>query len=155
MKAYPVELRERVVEAIERKEGTWAATAARFRVSVGFVGKLLRQRRETGSIEPRRGWTGSKPALDERAVGRLRAAVAARPGATLDELRRRARLSCGRTTVFRYLTRLGYSRKKSRSGRPSGTGRTCGSPAGGTSARSAASTRSGWCSSTRPASART
>ena len=124
MKAYPVELRERVVAAVDRGEGSWAATAARFRVSVGFVGKLLRQRRRTGSIEPRRGWTGSPPALDERALGRLRTAVLADPAATLDELRRRARLSCSRPTVFRYLKRLGFSRKKSRWSLRNATART-------------------------------
>ena len=124
MRAYPVELRERVVAAIDGKEGTWAATAARFRVSVGFINKLLRQRRETGSIKPRRGWTGSKPALDEPALERLRNAVSADSDATLDELRRRARLSCSRPTVHRYLKRLGFSRKKSRSGRASGTAKT-------------------------------
>src|SRR5688572_29647084 len=83
MRAYPAELRERVVAAIDQGEGTRAVTAARFRVSVAFVGKLLRQRRETGSIELRRAWTGSRPAVDERAVERLRKAVAQRPDAIL------------------------------------------------------------------------
>ena len=114
MRAYSAELREPIVDAIDRKEGTWAATAARFRVSVGFVSKLLRQRRRTGSIEPRKGWTGSPPALDGSAVERLRAAVDERPESTLDELRRKARLACSLPTVCRYLRRLGYSRKKSR-----------------------------------------
>ena len=123
MRAYPLELRERVAGAIDAGQ-TWAATAARFRVSAAFVGKLLKQRRETGSIEPRRGWTGSKPAVDERGLGRLRAAVAGRPDATLAELRRKARLSCSLPTVCRRLRALGLTRKKSRSGRASGTGRT-------------------------------
>jgi len=123
MRAYPLELRERVTEAIDAGQ-TWAATAARFRVSAAFVGKLLRQRRETGSIEPRRGWTGSRPAVDEKGLRRLRAAVAGRPDATLAELRRKARLACSRPTVFRYLRRLGLTRKKSRSGPASGTART-------------------------------
>jgi transposase len=123
MKAYPLELRERVTEAIDAGQ-TWAATAARFRVSAASAGKLLRQRRETGSIEPRRGWVGSKPALDGRPVERLRKAVRGRPDATLEELRRKARLTCSRPTVFRHLRRLGLTRKKSRSGRPSGTART-------------------------------
>lgn len=123
MRAYPVELRARVAEAVDGGQ-TWAAAAERFRVSVAFVGKLLRQRRKTGSIEPRRGWVGSRPALDERAVERLRKAVRERPDATLDELRRKARLACSRPTVFRYLRRLGLTRKKSRSGRPSGTATT-------------------------------
>ena len=123
MKAYPVELRARVAEAVDGGQ-SWTAAAARFRVSVAFVGKLLRQRRETGSIEPRRGWVGSKPALDDQALERLRKAVREDSDATLDELSRRARLACSRPTVCRYLKRLGYSRKKSRSGRPSGTART-------------------------------
>ena len=122
MRAYPVELRARVAEAVDGGQ-SWAATAERFRVSVAFVGKLLRQRRETGSIEPRRGWTGSPPALDGPAVERLRAAVDERPESTLDELRRKARLACSRPTVFRYLRRLGYSRRKSRWWRPSGAAR--------------------------------
>lgn len=122
MKAYPVELRERVTEAVDGG-ASWKATAERFRVSVAFVGKLLKQRRETGSIEPRRGWTGSKPALDVRAIERLRKAVTDRPDATLDELRRKARLSCSLPTVFRYLRRLGVSRKKSRSRRANATAR--------------------------------
>ena len=133
MKAYPVELRARVAEAVDGGQ-SWKAAAARFRVSVAFVGKLLRQRRETGSIEPRRGWVGSKPALDGRAVERLRKAVREDSDATLDELRRKARLSCSRPTVFRYLKRLGLSRKKSRSGRANGTGAT----GGGRGGRSAA-----------------
>lgn len=123
MKAYPLELRSRVAEAVDAGQ-SWRAAAARFRVSVGFINKLLRQRRQTGSIEPRRGWTGSKPAVDGNGLERLRQAVAARPDATLDELRQRARLTCSRPTVFRYLRRLGYSRKKSRSGRASATART-------------------------------
>ena len=123
MKAYPVELRSRVAEAVDAGQ-SWRAVAERFRVSVAFVGKLLRQRRQTGSIEPRRGWTGAKPAVDEKGLERLRQAIAARPDATLDELRRKARLTCSRPTVFRYVRRLGYSRKKSRSGRANGTART-------------------------------
>src|SRR5689334_3433476 len=112
MRACPSELRERVAEAVDAGQ-TWAATAARLRVGTAFVGKLPRQRRETGSIGPRRGRTGSEPAVDARAVERLRKAVAGRPDAALDELRRKARLSCSRPTVFRHLRRLGLSRKKS------------------------------------------
>lgn len=130
MKAYSMDLRERVVAAVDRKEGTWDAIAARLRVSRAWVGKLLRQRRRTGSIAPRPRHTGRPPALDAKGLGRLRAAVDADPDATPQELRRAARVTCSPSTVRRALGRMGYTRKKSRSARPSRTGPKSPRPAG-------------------------
>jgi transposase len=101
MKTYSLDLRERVVAAVDRKEGAWAAIAARFRVSRAWVGKLLSQRRRTGSIAPRPRHASSPPALDAAALRRLRAAVGAAPDATPQELRAAARLPCGPSTVRR------------------------------------------------------
>lgn len=122
MKAYSMDLRERVVAAIDRKEGTWDAIAARFRVSRAWVGKLLGQRRRTGSIAPRPRHTGRPPALDANGLDRLRAAVDADPDGTPEELRRAARVTCSPSTVRRAIGRMGYTRKKSRSAPPSRTG---------------------------------
>jgi hypothetical protein len=90
MKTYSLDLRERVVAAVDRKEGAWAAIAARFRVSRAWVGKLLSPRHAS-----------SPPALDAAALRRLRAAVGAAPDATPQELRAAARLPCGPSTVRR------------------------------------------------------
>jgi transposase len=122
MKTYSMDLRERVVAAVDRKEGTWDAIAARFRVSRAWIGKLLGQRRRNGSIAPRPRHTGRPPALDANGLDRLRAAIDADPDATPEELRRAARVTCSPSTVRRALGRMGYTRKKSRSAPPSRTG---------------------------------
>jgi len=121
MKAYSNDLRKRVADACDAREGTRAQIAARFSVSVAWVRRLLQRRRETGSLEPRPHGGGRPPALDAAADGRLRAAVRADPGATLEELGRAAGVECSPATVFRALDRLGITRKKKRGGRPSRT----------------------------------
>ena len=49
MKAYSTDLRERVVSACDAGDATREQVAARFSVSVAWIRKLMRQRRETGS----------------------------------------------------------------------------------------------------------
>ena len=121
MKAYSIDLRERVVAACDAGDATREQVAARFSVSVPWVRKLLRRRRETGSIEPKPRGGGRAPAFDAEAAGRLREAVRADDDATLVELARAAGVACCASAVHRALARLGVTRKKSRGGRPSRT----------------------------------
>jgi transposase len=124
MKAYSIDLRQRVVAACDAGDATREQVAARFSVSVAWVRKLLRQRRATGSIAPRPHGGGRPPAFDAEADRRLRAAVRADADATLGELATAAGVRCCPSAVHRALARLGVTRKKSRGGRPSKTGRT-------------------------------
>ena len=124
MKAYSMDLRERVVAACDEGGTTREAIAARFSVSVRWVRDLLRRRRQTGSIAPKPRGGGRPPAFDAEAAGRLREAVRADDDATLAELARAAGVSCCASAVHRALARLGVTRKKSRGGRPSRTGPT-------------------------------
>ena len=124
MNAYSMDLRERVVAACDRGEGTREEIAKRFRVGVAWVYRLLRRRRDTGSIAAKPHGGGQKPAFDRPAAERLRRAVADRPDATLEELREAVGVACGTSAVHRALERLGLPRKKSRSGPPSRTPRT-------------------------------
>ena len=121
MKAYSTDLRHRVVAACDTGDGTREQIAARFSVSVAWIRKLIRQRRETGSIEPRPRGGGRAPAFDGEATARLREAVRADSDATLHELARAAGVSCCASAVHRALARMGITRKKSRGGRPSRT----------------------------------
>ena len=121
MKAYSTDLRQRVVAACDARDATREQIAARFSVSVAWVRKLVRQRRETGSIEPKPRGGGRAPAFDAEAAGRLREAVRADDDATLQELARASGVSCCASAVHRALARLGITRKESRGGRPSGT----------------------------------
>ena len=122
MKAYSMDLRERVVAACDEGVDTREEIAERFGVSVSWMRDLLRRRRETGSIAPRPHGGGRAPAFDEEAAARLREAVKADDDATLVELAEAAGVACCASAVHRALARLGITRKKSRGGRPSRTG---------------------------------
>ena len=124
MKAYSIDLRQRVVAAYDVGQGTQEQLAARFAVSTSWVRKILRQRRATGSIDPRPHGGGRAPAFDEAAAARLREAVRADDDATLQELAEAAGVACCASAVHRALGRLGVTRKKSRGGRPSRTATT-------------------------------
>jgi transposase len=121
MKAYSIDLRERVAAACDAGGATREQVAARFSVSVPWIRKLLRQRRETGSIAPKPRRGGRALAFDGEAAGRLREAVRADNDATLKGLARAAGVRCCASAVHRALKRLGITRKKSRGGRPSRT----------------------------------
>lgn len=121
MKAYSTDLRERVVAACDADDATREQIAARFSVSVSWIRKLMRQRRQAGSIDPRPHGGGHPRAFDAEADGRLREAVRADADATLMELARAAGVACCPSAVYRALARLGITRKKSRGGRPSRT----------------------------------
>jgi transposase len=121
MNAYSMDLRQRVVAACDSRDGTREQIAARFSVSVRWIGGLLRRRRETGSIAPKPHGGGRAPAFDEAAAARLREAVRADDDATLEELREAAGVACSAPAVCRALRRMGITRKKSRGGRPSRT----------------------------------
>jgi len=51
--AYLEDFRSRVVDAVERREGSIRQVARRFKVSPSFVVRLLHRHREAGTIQPR------------------------------------------------------------------------------------------------------
>ena len=121
-------LRERVLRACDAGEQTRTEVAGRFRVSVSWVYKLLKQRRDTGSVAPRRRAGGFKSAADERSRQVLRELVAEQPDATLAELRQRLAARGGPAVsaarVCQALKALGLPLKKGRGSPTSGGGRT-------------------------------
>jgi transposase len=112
MKPYSLDLRERVAAAVEHHEGSQREIARRFRVSLSFITRLRRRHRWSGDLHPQPHGGGHPPALDEAACDRLREALRQQPDATLAELRRRLRLSCSLTALWRTLRRLKITRKK-------------------------------------------
>ena len=119
MKAYSIDLRQRVIVAHDAGEGTHQQVAVRFKVSVSWVRKILRQRRLTGSIAAKPRGGGRARVIDGEAAGRLRQAVAANDDATLVELAQAAGVRASPSMVYRALKALGITRKKSPGGRPS------------------------------------
>jgi len=120
MAAYSLDLRERIVEAVERQVGSKRKIAALFGVHESFIYKLLRQKRERGDIAPLPHGGGAQAKLSEEQRQGLPALIAAMPDATLAELRgqlkKTTRVAVSLSTVCRGLQALGLSRKKSLSG---------------------------------------
>ena len=119
MKTYSMDLRQRVVDAWDQKTGTQPEIARRFKVSVDWVKKLLRQRRQTGSIAPRKRGGRKPPKFAGERLERLRELVEQKPDATLEELLEATGVSASIMAVSRALQRLGFTFKKSRYGRRS------------------------------------
>lgn len=147
-KPISLDLRERIVEAYERKEGTREEVAKRFKVSLGMVKKLLQQRAHTGDLRPRYRFCGRKAKLLPEHGGELKALVAKEPDLTLAEIKARLGLTCTVPAIHQVLAKLELTYKKRRSMPPSKTGRTSPGPGGGGGGSRAGSIRRGWSSST-------
>ena len=121
MTPYPLELRQRIVEAVDQQTHTIEEIAALFGVSERYVYHLLKLRREMGDLSPLPHGGGAVAKLDEPKLLFLAELVAKFPDATLEELRqllrRRGRLSVSVNTVWRGLQQIDFTLKKSHAGR--------------------------------------
>jgi transposase len=117
MKAYSIDLRERVLRDVDGGMKT-SAVAAKYSVSPAWVRRLKQRRAATGEIAPRKQRHGKETAWVAHTEA-IRQAVRQAPDATLDEYRQRFNLPMSRATLARALIVLGLTRKKSRSGRVS------------------------------------
>jgi transposase len=124
MRAYSMDLRDRVVSACDAGELTREEIAEEFGVSLRWIRQLLRRRRETGDYGPQGHGGGRSAAFDAPDLKRLERLVRQQPDATLAELRERMGVDCSLVTVHNTLKRLGYRRKKRPSGRLSKIVRT-------------------------------
>jgi transposase len=109
---YSQDLRKRILETVQRGDGSLRQIARRFLVSVSFVTRLLRLHRGTGSLEPKPHGGGNPAVLGPEDLERLRGLVGQQPDATLEELRQRLGASCSTMTISRALRKLGLPRKK-------------------------------------------
>jgi len=66
MRAYSLDLRQRVVSAYEQGHDSISTLAERFSVSVGFVKKMLHLKRTTGELAPRGHGGGRRASLRPR-----------------------------------------------------------------------------------------
>jgi len=118
MEAYSLDLRERIVAACDEGAMTHGEVAEAFGVGRWLVQKLLRQRRETGSLAPLPRGRGPDPLLGEEQLKAVRKLSEHQRDATLDELREALGKGggprVGRTTMFQALRKLGLPLKKRR-----------------------------------------
>jgi transposase len=112
MAAYSRDLRQRILDAVERDEGSLRQIARRFVVSLSFIVRSLQLHRRTGSIDPKPPGGGHPAALGPDDLERLKELIRQQPDATLKELRQRLGASCSLTTIWRATEELRLPRKK-------------------------------------------
>src|SRR3990172_685932 len=110
MKAYSIDLRQRVLEDCDAGLGT-RGVATKYRVSESWVRRLKQRRRETGEVAARRAGTKRPPKWLAHAE-RLRELVEETPDATLGELRERLGRPVSVATLCRALQSLQLTFKK-------------------------------------------
>jgi transposase len=123
MKAYSVDLRRKVVDAVA--SGTPKAQVARaFGLGISTVKRYVAKERRGEDLDPKRP-PGKRRKLEEAARRLLERDLEERPAATLPQrrefLERVVGVSVSDSTVSRALRRMGWSRKKDRWERRSAT----------------------------------
>ena len=126
MKAYSVDLRERVVASVESGECNIPAAARRYKVSEPTIERWLARKRSMGTCAPLP-YAGGPTRKLASAKAVIRAAVKAQPDATLQELcahvEKETKIKSNSSMMYRELVRLKLLRKKSRSMPANGTRR--------------------------------
>lgn len=116
MKAYSLDLRQKIVDTYAEGNISQRQLAKQFRVALSFIEKLLKQHRETGNIAPKVRTEQTPTKLNESQLTILEQIVKANNDATLDELRyqleQKTGVLIGRSTVDRMLTKLNLTVKK-------------------------------------------
>lgn len=119
MKAYSVDLREKVIDAYNAKEGSQRQLAKRFSVSLSFIQDLLKRYREDGTIAPREHGGGATAKLNDEQVALVERLGEEDNDAILVELCERLEQQSGvrvsRATMGRLTQKLLLTRKKSHS----------------------------------------
>ena len=116
MKAYSLDLRERVVAAYEQRRSSIAEVAEQFNVGQTFVKKMLRQKRDAGTVALLAHGGGRPPSLSEKEHRLLRRKVKEQPDISLAELQEHLANAVGLAvsipTIHRSLRRSTLSHKK-------------------------------------------
>lgn len=131
MRAYSLDLRQRIVGAINRG-GSRTEVARQFEVAVRTVDRYVRQARETGDLTPRP-LPGRPRRLSPTDEGQVIQLLREQPAATLPEYCERLAATTGTVvspaTMSRTIARLGWTRKKGQ-WQPGNATRTHGLPGG-------------------------
>ena len=122
MRLCSLDLRQRVINAYEGKEGSQRQIAERFQVSQSFVKKLIYRYRETGTIEPKphgqrlEPHVGAVAIIKKSELKQIEELVNEQPDALLRELCERWEITKGIkvsiSTMHRRLEKLKLTTKK-------------------------------------------
>ncbi|BBA36944.1 transposase, ISSpo6 orf A [Methylocaldum marinum] len=87
MTPYSLDLRQKIIAALDRGVGSQRTVADLFGVSLAFVERLLQRQHTTGTLAPRPHAGGPPRCLDETDERLIRQCLEQQPDLTLDELR--------------------------------------------------------------------
>ena len=117
--AYSVDLRQKILQAVQRGTGSQRQIAELFGVSLSFVEKLLIRVRHTGQVAAKKQGGRRVPRLDQAGFERVRQWLQEQPDLTLEELSDRlwdtVRIRLSVSALCRVLQQQGLPRKKRRS----------------------------------------
>lgn len=115
-KAYSIDLRSKIMEAYKNGEGSIRKLAKRFKVSIYFIFTLLKNFKQTGSLEAKPYNGGRKPAIDEKGQSFIKETISKQPDLTLEEIcieyNKYFEPVVSRSTIDRTLKRMNITRKK-------------------------------------------
>lgn len=116
MKAYSLDLRQKILDTYLEGGISQRQLAKRFCVTLGLIEKLLKRYRETGSIAPKVRTQQTPPKLNSEQLNVLKEIVEAKNDATLKEIRfilkEKTGITIGISTVDRILQKMEISLKK-------------------------------------------
>lgn len=112
MRPYHYDLRIRIIRAVINRKLSCRQAARLYEVSHEFVRYLVRRYLESRIVDPLPHGGGSGSVLSPEQLELLRRKITENPDATLKELREYCGFSCGITTIWRAIHKLGYSVKK-------------------------------------------
>jgi putative transposase len=119
MQPYSLEFRQRIIDTYAEENTSQRQLAQRFRVASSFVQKILKQYRETGSIEPKQRLEQTPTKLNSAQLDILKNLVEANNDATLAELcdllLQETNIRVGVSTMFRMLKKQDFTLKKNTS----------------------------------------
>lgn len=116
MKAYSIDLRQKIIDIYEHEQISQRQLALRFDVALSFIVKLLKQYRDTGEIAPKPFNGGVKLKLTLEQIRILADLIENNNDATLEELcqllKEKTGMTISRATMGRMTQRLRLTVKK-------------------------------------------
>ncbi|MBD1854504.1 MULTISPECIES: transposase [Leptolyngbya] len=114
--AYSVDLRQRILDAYEAKEGSQRQLAKRFKVSLSFVRDLMRHYREQKTVHPKPHGGGAVAKIGVKEQALIADWLKQQPDLVLWELCERLEQECavqvGISTMWRVREQMNLSVKK-------------------------------------------
>jgi transposase len=116
MPAYSLDFRQKIIETYQQEKISFRQLARRFRVSLSFIVKLIKQWKQSGSLNPLPHGGGQKLKLSSEQIIILGDLVEQNNDATLPELKdlllEKTGIEISCSTISRLLARLNFTRKK-------------------------------------------